>query len=163
MNQDLNQQLAEWQAQAAELAGKIAVAQEALAKPTPWGRWKPEAGAFYYFVSSNGTVGCFEWGDDNTDAQHYDFGNFFPTREAAERHAKRLRSMVPTCPVPKVGEDYWAVIFTPTGAEINKWPWRQNECDKALYSLGRVGATEEAAQAWIDEYADAWTTLEDAS
>lgn len=170
MNQDLTQELAAAQAElvaskeaTARAEAKIAAVQAELAKLTPWARWKPGHDQRYFFVNSWGKCEATHWLNWASDEDRYNCGNCFPTEKAAERHAKRLRSMVPTCPVPKVGEDYWAVIFTPTGPEIYKWPWRQNECDKTLYSLGRVGATEEAAQAWIDEYADAWTTLEDAS
>jgi hypothetical protein len=41
------------------------------------------------------------------------------------------------------------------------WRWHGKAADIFLYNTGRAFATEEAAEAWIAEFGDAWTTLED--
>ncbi len=169
MNQDLTQELAAAQAElvaskeaTARAEAKIAAVQAELASPTPWKRWKPTKEQRYYYATSQGGVGDMRWLDWKMDAGYYDFGNCFPTCEAAERHAKRIRSMVPTCPVPKDNEGVWWVNLA-SSARVKHGIYFGGESDIALYNLGRIFATEEAAQAWIDEFADAWTTLEDAS
>ena len=163
MNQDLTKQLAEWQAQAAELAAKIADAQEALAKPTPRGRWEPADGGSYYFVHTTGGVGADVWTGEVSHRNRFWMGNVRQTYEAAERHAKRIRSMVPTCPVPKMGETFWEVCTGREGFYIYSGEWTGTKGGLVMYLSGRVFASKEAAKAWIAKFADAWTTLEDAS
>ena len=88
--------------------------------------------------------------------------NCFRTEAAAERHALRLRSMRPTCPVPKVGEYYLVVSLEhPAGPKVIEWLWNNDSADRAVYNQGRVFTTEESAEAWIEEFGDAWTTMED--
>ncbi len=167
MNQDLTQELAAAQAElvaskeaTARAEAKIAAVQAELASPTPWKRWKPTKEQRYYYATSQGGVGDMRWLDWKMDAGYYDFGNCFPTCEAAERHAKRIRSMVPTCPVPKVGDDYW-YVNNAFCALPDQWEGLIEE--REIYLTGRIFTTAEAAHAWIAEFADAWTTLEDAS
>ena len=159
MSQDLIARLEAIEAEAASLRAELAKAQ----KPTPWERWKPEHGGCYYFVKSNGVVTQYPWDGGNQDTGYYNFGNCFPTHEAAERHAKRLRSMVPTCPVPKKGEPVWWVSLAQETPASKSGTYIGTEPDVTLYNLGRIFASEQAANAWIAEFADAWTTLEDAS
>lgn len=167
MNQDLTQELAAAQAElaaskeaTARAEAKIAAVQTELNKPTPWERWKPEDGEQYSYVDAEGDVCTNPWGPNFLENCRYDFGNCFQTEQTAKRHALRIRSMVPTCPVPKVGDECWWV-----NSEFYAFKdrWADGKADRDVYLAGRVFATKEAAEAWIAEFADAWTTLEDAS
>lgn len=153
MSRDLIARLEAIEAEAASLRAELAKAQE----PTPW---KPKENRFYYFSSDSGELRMSIWDGGSLDQGRLAFGNVQPTLKAAELHAKRIRSMVPTCPVPKVGDECWWVN-NDFHAFSDKWV--NGTADREMYLGGRVFATEEAAKAWISEFADAWTTLEDAS
>ena len=170
MNQDLTKQLAQAQAElvaskeaTARAEAKIAAVQAELAKPTEWKRWEPEHQQAFYRLTAGGSLFPDRWVGNRSDRELFDFGNCFPTREAAERHAKRLRSMVPTCPVPKKGEQVFCLTFSQVGTTIDAVRWDESEWKSSAYNMGRVFATRAAARDWASEFADAWTTLEDAS
>lgn len=124
-----------------------------------WSRWKPKAGERYYFVGYDGTSSHL-WNGDYTDRSYHSSGNCFPTREAAERHNKRLRSMVPTCPVPKDGDVVWFASYYGSPYELK---WDGSPGNRAAYSQGRIKTSKKECDAWHEEFASAWTTLEDAS
>ena len=164
MNQDLTQELAQAQAElvaskeaTARAEAKIAAVQAELAKPKPWKRWKPKKGEWYWFDCC-GRATQTRWVDSDIDL--YDAGNVHRTKEAAERYALRIRSMVPTCPVPKEGDMVWWA--SPSGA-CHETRWTGSLADLITYNQGRVFTTGQAAKAWVAEFGDAWTTLEDAS
>ena len=170
MNQDLTQELAAAQAElvaskeaTARAEAKIAAVQAELSKPTPWERWRPKIGDSYHSVLSDGTFWIRIYKGAVVDQTTHDMGNCFPTREAAQRHAKRIRSMVPTCPVPERGDVCWFLNLNKGGFFVAQGAWTGSLGNQALYALGHVFALSETAHAWVDEFSDAWTTLEDGS
>lgn len=128
-------------------------------QPEPWARWRATAdGDGFWKVSTSGKTQedaeCFIREDDEA----YAFGNYFRTQALAQRHAKRLRSMVPTCAMPKVGDTYWSVSI------VNVYyagTWKDGEVHHARYHKGLVFLTKESAEAWIAEFGDVWTTRVD--
>ena len=127
--------------------------------PKPWARWKAEPGAGYYHVQPDGSISDLE--ADRYSTVHRarnEFGNYFKTQLLAERHAKRLRSMVPTCAMPKYGDEYFASATFYSGWATERLIWRDDRVDIEALLLGRVFLTKEAAQAWIAEFGDVWTT-----
>jgi hypothetical protein len=162
MNQELTNELAEARAQLEAAKTRIERVEAELAKKgNPWEPWKPEVDQAYWAIDVEGGVLDSTWDDDRTDNRRRDFNNCFLTEAAAERHALRLRSMRPTCPVPKVGERCWVAMVDNNSQLAEMWRWQGWAADIFLYNAGRAFATEEAAEAWIAEFGDAWTTLED--
>lgn len=54
------------------------------------GEWVPRYGAEYYYVMSDGEIGCFKFKSDVHDQQYTKTGNLYPTKpiaEAAKAHA----------------------------------------------------------------------------
>jgi hypothetical protein len=150
----------ELQLGAAEIQVELAKLRVEDANRAGWA-WEPSLGDEYWFLAGEGTPVKTKWQGDRLDLERQSFNNCFPTKEAAERHALRLRSMRPTCPVPKVGERYWVAMVDGNGQLAETWRWHGKAADIFLYNTGRAFATEEAAEAWIAEFGEAWTTLED--
>lgn len=129
-------------------------------EPTPWERWKPWRDEMFFFVRPDGGVGSTSWCSTALDCGRRDFGNVFKTYEAAERHAKRLRSMVPTCAVPKNGDGCWVADYNGSPFPTT---WGGVAWQTAAYNQGRIKLTREDAESWIAEFTHVWTTPEDAS
>jgi len=55
-------------------------------------RWKPEDYEKYWFVLPNGKPDWDKWRCDTVDTEYHAFGNCFPTREAAEQAAERVKA-----------------------------------------------------------------------
>lgn len=156
MSQDLIARLEAIEAEAASLRAELAKAQE----PKPWARWKPKENQRYYFLSDSGELRMSIWDGGSLDHGRFAFGNVHPTPEAAERHAKRLRSMVPTCPVPKEGDTVWVADYDGSPFPTT---WGGRTWQSAAYNQGRIKPTEKDANAWVAEFANAWTKAGDAS
>lgn len=132
--------------------------EPATTQPEPWERWRAERNESFWFLyhwvgEARNTCDC-RYDSDNV---RYEAGNYFRTQELAERHAKRLRSMVPTCAMPKDGE----IFYMPMHIHGKRWDiettkWTA-DCH-CWYYEGIVFASEEAAEAWIAEFGDVWTT-----
>lgn len=162
MNQDLTNELAEARAQLEAAKTRIERVEAELAKESkPWEPWKPEIGQTYWWIDDRGVAYVEAWDNHRSDKTRRDFNNCFTTAKAAERHALRLRSMRPTCPVPKVGDRYWVVITDENGQYVEEWVWIAGDSDVLSYKQGTAFAAKEAAEAWIAEFGEAWTTLED--
>jgi hypothetical protein len=77
-----------------QLEKAISAAQEKLEKlksdVSGW-LFTPSPHQKYYYIAWNGVIECDSW--DSMDVEEYgiNFGNIWPTREAAEKHAKRLK------------------------------------------------------------------------
>ena len=56
-------------------------------------RWRAEAGGVYYVVNEHGDVSRTEEKYASYDKWLYDFGNYFRTREAAEKAAEKIRDI----------------------------------------------------------------------
>lgn len=62
---------------------------EEVNEPT---RWKPELGRKYYFLDSNGFVYNNIWADDSVDHGRLKIGNYFESRDEAEKAVERLKA-----------------------------------------------------------------------
>lgn len=62
---------------------------EEIKEPT---RWKPELGNKYYLSDSNGSVYDSVWSNDYIDRSRAKIGNYFGTREEAEKAVERLKA-----------------------------------------------------------------------
>jgi hypothetical protein len=157
------ERLAAAKAKAAELQAEIAQVRAELAKESkPWEPWKPAYMQVYWYLSSVGEPMPANWHEVFPHMRRRDINNCFPTKEAAERHALRLRSMRPTCPVPKVGDTVYSLAFDDSPQpSYMKHTWRGRTLDHYYYNRGVVFASIEAFDAWVEEFGDAWTTLED--
>lgn len=161
-NKDLIQRLAAAEAEVAAVRAELAKAKG----PEPWKRWEPAPGEDFWHVYGNGEAApSTMWpGPCCVRDGLIAHGNVHPTREAAERHAKRLRSMVPTCPVPKVGQKVWSPVVDDLRFVVGySREWKGDAADRLFYNRGQVFDSPESCAEWIAEFADAWTTLEDAS
>jgi hypothetical protein len=162
MNQDLTNELAEVWAQLEAAKTRIERVEAELSKESkPWEPWKPDYMKAFWYCDSDGSASTANWNDGHICAMIRNFNNCFPTKEAAERHSLRLRSMRPTCPVPKVGDEYWVPLCWERGFRAEVWTCREGVAMNSVYLHGRLFTTKEAAEAWIAEFGDAWTTLED--
>lgn len=143
------------------LEAKMGIDPEAK-ESKPWEPWKPKDGEMYWYTHSTGSVRACLYVADTFDEGCYDYGNCFPTPEAAERYALRIRSMRPTCPVPKVGDTVYVLAFgdgsLPT---YTTHTWRGRALDRYYYNRGVIFASIEALDSWVAEFGEAWATLED--
>lgn len=57
-------------------------------------RWMPESGETYYFVTSLGYVGGYNWTNDSTDCLSYKVGNCFKTKKEAEAAAEKVKELL---------------------------------------------------------------------
>jgi hypothetical protein len=148
--------------QALEAEIKALRAEAESKKSKPWEPWKPDVAQAYWHMDSQGNVLDCEWRGDSADYARFCFNNCFPTEDSAKRHDLRLRSMRPTCLVPKVGDVVYCLAFddSPQPTYV-KHTWRGRGLDHYYYNRGVVFASIEALDAWIAEFGDAWTTLED--
>lgn len=147
--------------EAIEAEARVLRAEIAAKESKPWEPWTPGIAQAYWVVNAYGGVAKWEWNNTDADRDRRDFNNCKPSEQFAERHAKRLRSMKATCPVPKVGEKCYAVVVNPHGWVVKETTWGDSPVYQDGYNLGRVFTTEETADAWIAEFGDVWTTLED--
>ena len=72
----------------ARLQGRIEEIEKSEQKSS---RWKPELGEVYWFISGHGGIVYAVWQGNREDIGRYAIGNIFPTKEAAEFEAERLR------------------------------------------------------------------------
>ena len=132
--------------------------EPAQPQPEPWKRWRATEQEAFYQVGKHGdiekNVECLIDWDDNAYAN----GNYFRTQALAERHAKRLRSMVPTCAMPKKGEKYYYAYVDGDGFVVDDDIWQGSKEDICSFYEGIVKLTKEAAEAWIAEFGGVWTT-----
>lgn len=56
-------------------------------------RWRAKAGGKYYIVYSDSTIDEFEEGCETYHDEYYSSGNYFKTKEAAERVANQIREI----------------------------------------------------------------------
>lgn len=56
--------------------------------------WRAKSGERYYFIASNGRVSSYPNDNDYTDDYHYEFGNYFKTREQAESALKKVKHLL---------------------------------------------------------------------
>ena len=71
--------------------GKRWNAEEKRVEDLP--RWRAEKGERYYYVGTDSTIDDFIEDGDQTDNTNYECGNYFKTREAAEKVAAQIRKI----------------------------------------------------------------------
>jgi hypothetical protein len=163
-----NEEIKEIQREIRETQARLTALQNTLdnlphpePQPEPWKRRRAEKGEKYYYWLDNCNFANTTHECANRDDDHrFNHGNYFRTQELAERHAKRLRSMVPTCAMPKVGDTYWSVSIVNV-YYAHDGTWKDGEVHHARYHKGLVFLTKESAEAWIVEFGDVWTTKVD--
>ena len=57
-------------------------------------QWKPKENDSYYCVDVDGDITDYTWDGDGFDADCYNFGNCFHTREEAEAMAERIKKLL---------------------------------------------------------------------
>lgn len=127
--------------------------------------WEPAENERVFWVLSSGQIL-----QDRFAPSHESFRaglackSIQPTQQAAERELLRRRSMKPTIPVPKVGDKVWGTTWSCLSRSIEPrfYIWEGSPLNFMAYNHGRVFANVESAQAWIDQFGPAWTTVEDA-
>lgn len=124
----------------------LGLSEEAL-KEEPW-PWKPKKGDKLYTVLADGDVYDGEYGDLFGEYE-LNQGTIFPTRKAAEHRALLIRSLKPSCPVPKEEQDVWVVY---ADKQVCLFPWKSDSFGHDAYNTGRVHATRESAEAWLEEF-----------
>ena len=60
-------------------------------------RWKPKKGEVYYSVTTEGTIGFFNWDNYFMDNACYNFYNVFKTKEAAETARDNIKMTLQYC------------------------------------------------------------------
>ena len=60
-------------------------------------RWKPKEGEVYYNVTTEGTIGFFNWDNYFMDNACYNFYNVFKTKEAAETARDNIKMTLQYC------------------------------------------------------------------
>ena len=60
-------------------------------------RWKPKKGEAYYSVTTEGTIGFFNWDNYFMDNACYNFYNVFKTKEAAETARDNIKMTLQYC------------------------------------------------------------------
>lgn len=112
--------------------------------------WKPEAGEDYLVVHPEGNTGRSSWCNDSYDKGRLEMGNVFKTEEEAQAHKMRLLSMAQRGKPPEKDERYWFCVSDGT-AQTSTWAGWTTEY--ALYWIGNIHKTKEAAEKWGKEFA----------
>ena len=60
-------------------------------------RWKPKKGEVYYSVTTEGTIGFFNWDNYFMDNACYNFYNVFKTKEAAKTARDNIKMTLQYC------------------------------------------------------------------
>ena len=110
----------------------------------------PQLGDEYWYLDSTGTPQLDEWDDDEFDTVCKEKNNIYQTEEEAEMKAIRDRGMG-VKNTAKKGETYWRWSFI----GLNPIECFGND-SWMVDTLDRKFKTEEEAQAWGDEYAEAF-------
>ena len=111
-----------------------------------------------FLVAADGALESYLWRHNSAWHQRLkEQGNAFKTREEAELHSKRIRSLKRTC-VPTEGHRGWAVLLD---GGVTSWTfsWRQ-PIIVAYYLMGRWHPTREEAEAWQQEFGECFRRVE---
>jgi len=78
-----------------QLTDEIKTLQAQLdAMPEAGINYKPKMGDNYFTIHSDGSIDRSTWSADEFDKAHYECGNCYPTREAAERIVRNRMTLV---------------------------------------------------------------------
>lgn len=123
--------------------------RHAKLKSKPWLPWRAEPWGKYW-IWNGSTLECTERNDCLND-QYYNKGNYHQTKEQAHAYGMRQRSVIPTCPMPQIGERCWLITMDGTALET---------CFSSLlipwYHAGRIKLTKMDADAWSAGYQKYW-------
>lgn len=118
--------------------------------------WKD--GDEFFYVPADGIVESGWWFSSNRWQNRLkDQGTVFKTREEAELHSKRIRSLKRTC-MPTEGQSGWVVAHD---GGVVQWDFSWNEAGGvAYYFSGRWHPTREGAEAWQAEFGECFRRVE---
>ena len=57
-------------------------------------KWKPKEGQEYWYVSSDGNVSLMRWRDNALCNFYFEFGNCFPTKQAASEMRDKIKELL---------------------------------------------------------------------
>lgn len=57
-------------------------------------KWKPKKGERYWFIGYYGVIRSYVWNNDIADINFLDFGNYFETKEEAEKMAEKVKKLL---------------------------------------------------------------------
>ena len=109
----------------------------------------PQVGDKYWSAGEEGEVVHYGWGEDTFDIGCQEQNNIYQTKEEGEMAVIKGRGMK-VKNTAKKGEKFWVWDFE------NNEPRRILSRFHNIYILDRKFKTEEEAQAWGDEYAEAF-------
>lgn len=79
-----------------ELEQKVKELQEEIDKlksEETSGRWQPSCYDTYYYIATDGTIGCSEWGNDEIDFWRYNNRKIFKTEEECKQYRKFIEDV----------------------------------------------------------------------
>jgi len=123
-----------------------------LDEPKEWPQECPQVGDKYWCVGEEGDVYDYGWSGDNFDIGCQKQNNIYQTAKEAEMAVIRDRGMK-VKNTAKKGENFWFWCF------VDNEPRGINSRWHDTYTLDRKFKTKEEAQAWGDEYAEAFIAL----
>jgi len=116
--------------------------------PQEW----PQVGDQYWSAGEEGKVDHYRWGEDTFDIGCQKQNNIYQTEEEAEMAVIRDRG-TRVKNTAKMGENFWCWCFVDNAPRGINSRWHDT------YTLDRKFKTEKEAQAWGDEYAEAFIAL----
>ena len=81
----------------AEILGLKKKLEQQKKEDEQYTRWKPKEGEVYYNVTTEGTIGFFNWDNYFMDNACYNFYNVFKTKEAAETARDNIKMTLQYC------------------------------------------------------------------
>lgn len=72
--------------------GEGEIVPNSIIKSSKKEQWKPKEGERYWFIHWDGTVQQEEWSNRSLlDVTHLSIGNYYPTKEEAQKHVEGVR------------------------------------------------------------------------
>jgi len=141
--------------------------EESATKKSPKKRIEknfPSEGDTYYYLTSAGEVMAGKFEGSKTDRGRVAMGNTYETTEDVERAKKRAHSMAYRHFMPREGEKYHTISFSPVTREmiVVSNDWDGDPIDWRNFYSGRVFRDEFSAMLWITNFSSVWVGPEDA-
>lgn len=74
-----------------EIRAKLEKIEKEIKEKEKNGKWKPEKGDIYRFISNSGDTASSKWDNDNIDGGRYLIGNCYQTQEECEFAREKLK------------------------------------------------------------------------
>lgn len=113
--------------------------------------WEPRLDESYWRVDGIGDVNVSENTGGSMNTWDILIGNYYRTEEEAKKASRRMVAMKPKY-LPKMGDNFW-VINTCSASDCN---WDNDPYDLINYWSGNTFKTQQEAEAWWEEYKDAF-------